>query len=123
MRRVPFAISCGGQTNWRGPQGPRRACRRRVVRANVVLALHHAVVDVEHGRRPDRRRVRAGACGTGFCQRPHRPVEGNWKGDMTTTNRVASHDALEFDPFSVTYFNDPYDTYRRLRDEAPAYYN
>jgi cytochrome P450 len=31
--------------------------------------------------------------------------------------------ALEFDPFSSTYFDDPYDTYRRLREEAPVYYN
>ncbi|MGX1809106.1 cytochrome P450 [Nocardia sp. NPDC055321] len=30
---------------------------------------------------------------------------------------------LEFDPFSEVYFTDPYDTYRRLRDEAPVYHN
>ena len=30
---------------------------------------------------------------------------------------------VEFDPFSDTYFNDPYDLYRRLRDEAPAYFS
>jgi cytochrome P450 len=35
---------------------------------------------------------------------------------MTTT-------AVEFDPFSTTFFDDPYDTYRRLRDEAPVYFN
>ncbi len=29
----------------------------------------------------------------------------------------------EFDPFSDEYFNDPYDLYRRMRDEAPVYYN
>ncbi len=34
-----------------------------------------------------------------------------------TTNPV------EFDPFSEEYFNDPYDLYRRLRDEAPVYYS
>ncbi|MFN6554032.1 cytochrome P450 [Mycolicibacterium septicum] len=28
-----------------------------------------------------------------------------------------------FDPFSDDFFNAPYDTYRRLRDEAPVYYN
>ncbi len=28
-----------------------------------------------------------------------------------------------FDPFSPTYFNDPYDLYRRLRDEAPVHFN
>src|SRR5436190_5034156 len=28
-----------------------------------------------------------------------------------------------FDPFSETYFNDPYDLYRRLRDEAPVHHN
>jgi cytochrome P450 len=29
----------------------------------------------------------------------------------------------EFDPFSDVFFNDPYPTYKRLRDEAPVYYN
>ncbi|MEQ6903360.1 cytochrome P450 [Nocardioides sp. YIM 152588] len=28
-----------------------------------------------------------------------------------------------FDPFSDAYFDDPYPTYRRLRDEAPVHYN
>src|SRR4051794_29607403 len=30
---------------------------------------------------------------------------------------------VEFDPFSEEYFNDPTETYRRLRDEAPVYFN
>jgi cytochrome P450 len=30
---------------------------------------------------------------------------------------------VEFDPFSEVFFNDPYPTYRRLRDEAPVYRN
>jgi cytochrome P450 len=30
---------------------------------------------------------------------------------------------VEFDPLSATFFDDPYPTYRRLRDEAPAYHN
>lgn len=30
---------------------------------------------------------------------------------------------LEFDPFSATFFDDPYETYARLRDEAPVYFN
>lgn len=28
-----------------------------------------------------------------------------------------------FDPFSPEYFEDPYEVYRRLRDEAPVYHN
>ncbi|CAJ1582913.1 cytochrome P450 [[Mycobacterium] wendilense] len=28
-----------------------------------------------------------------------------------------------FDPFSDEYFNDPYDIYLRMQDEAPVYYN
>jgi len=28
-----------------------------------------------------------------------------------------------FDPFSVDFFDAPYETYRRMRDEAPVYYN
>jgi cytochrome P450 len=31
--------------------------------------------------------------------------------------------AVEFDPFSDEYFNDPSEVYRRLRDEAPVYYS
>ena len=31
--------------------------------------------------------------------------------------------AVEFDPFSDEFFDDPTDVYRRLRDEAPVYYN
>jgi cytochrome P450 len=31
--------------------------------------------------------------------------------------------SLEFDPFSVEFFEDPYGLYRRLRDEMPVYYS
>jgi len=31
--------------------------------------------------------------------------------------------AVEFDPFSDEYFDDPSEVYRRLRDEAPVYFN
>ena len=30
---------------------------------------------------------------------------------------------VEFDPYSDTYFNDPTEVYRRLRDEAPVYHS
>ena len=30
---------------------------------------------------------------------------------------------LVFDPFSVDFFNGPYETYRRMREEAPVYYS
>jgi cytochrome P450 len=30
---------------------------------------------------------------------------------------------VEFDPFSADYFDDPTETYRRLRDEAPIYFS
>jgi cytochrome P450 len=30
---------------------------------------------------------------------------------------------VEFNPFSADFFDDPYDTYRWLRDEAPVYHN
>ena len=36
---------------------------------------------------------------------------------MTTT------EPLEFDPFSDDFFNHPYETYARMRDEAPVYYS
>jgi cytochrome P450 len=32
-------------------------------------------------------------------------------------------DSIDFDPFSMDFFNGAYDTYRRLRDEASVYYN
>jgi cytochrome P450 len=31
--------------------------------------------------------------------------------------------AVSFDPFSPTFFDDPYEVYRRLRDEAPVYFS
>src|SRR6266487_2842921 len=30
---------------------------------------------------------------------------------------------VEFDPFSEEVFNNPYELYRRLRDEAPVYFS
>ena len=30
---------------------------------------------------------------------------------------------LVFDPFSEEFFNNPFDTYRRMREEAPLYYD
>jgi len=36
---------------------------------------------------------------------------------------VTTTAAVEFDPFSDEYFNDPTDVYRRLRDEAPVYFS
>jgi cytochrome P450 len=39
------------------------------------------------------------------------------------TQPVASPETVEFDPFSDDFFNAPFETYRRLRDEAPVYHN
>jgi cytochrome P450 len=36
---------------------------------------------------------------------------------------VSSTDALSYDPYDVDINADPYPVYRRLRDEAPLYYN
>lgn len=36
---------------------------------------------------------------------------------------TATSTPVEFDPFSDEYFNDPYDLYRRMRDEAPVYFS
>ena len=36
---------------------------------------------------------------------------------------MSSAVSIEFDPFSADFFNGAYDTYRRLRDEAPIYYS
>jgi cytochrome P450 len=34
-----------------------------------------------------------------------------------------SQSLIEFDPFSDTFFDDPYESYARLRDDAPVYFN
>lgn len=39
------------------------------------------------------------------------------------TEQMTSVDSVEFDPFSDDFFNSPFNTYRRLRDEAPVYHN
>ncbi|HEY2429191.1 MAG TPA: cytochrome P450, partial [Acidimicrobiales bacterium] len=36
---------------------------------------------------------------------------------------AASQSPVEFDPFSSVFFDDPYEMYGRLRDEAPVYYS
>ncbi len=39
------------------------------------------------------------------------------------TAQVEHAGPVVFDPFSDDFFNHPYETYRRMRDEAPVYYN
>ena len=34
-----------------------------------------------------------------------------------------SHNPVTFNPYDYGFHEDPYVTYRRLREEAPAYYN
>ena len=36
---------------------------------------------------------------------------------------TATATPVEFDPFSNDFFDDPTETYRRLRDEAPVYFS
>ncbi len=38
-------------------------------------------------------------------------------------SRASGDSAVDFDPLSPTFFDDPYPTYQRLRDEAPVYHN
>ena len=40
-----------------------------------------------------------------------------------SVDTTADHSPVEFDPFSSTFFDDPYEMYRRLRDEAPVYFS
>jgi cytochrome P450 len=40
-----------------------------------------------------------------------------------TKGESVSRRPIVFDPFSDTFFDDPYATYARLRDEAPVYFN
>ncbi|MBV8952375.1 MAG: cytochrome P450, partial [Actinobacteria bacterium] len=36
---------------------------------------------------------------------------------------IAENQQVSYDPFDVAINTDPYPTYKRLRDEAPIYYN
>jgi cytochrome P450 len=36
---------------------------------------------------------------------------------------AVSRGPVEFDPYSEDFFNSPFETYRRMRDEAPVYFN
>ncbi|WP_234816073.1 cytochrome P450 [Mycolicibacterium agri] len=42
---------------------------------------------------------------------------------MSVSSSTVSDGPVVFDPFSVDFFDAPYETYRRMRDEAPVYYN
>jgi cytochrome P450 len=42
---------------------------------------------------------------------------------MSVTDPILQAGTVDFDPFSDVFFNDPFNTYRRLRDEAPVYRN
>jgi cytochrome P450 len=43
---------------------------------------------------------------------------------MSTATQASEDDGpVEFDPFGTTFFEDPSGIYRRLRDEAPVYWN
>ena len=49
----------------------------------------------------------------------HREVQGS-RSDPMNADCTATADSVEFDPFSQEFFDGAYDTYRRLRDEAPG---
>ncbi len=42
---------------------------------------------------------------------------------MSVTSSTVSGGPVEFDPYSEDFFCAPFDTYRRMRDEAPVYYS
>ncbi len=42
---------------------------------------------------------------------------------MSVSSPTVSGGPVEFDPYSSDFFDSPYETYRRMRDEAPVYYN
>lgn len=42
---------------------------------------------------------------------------------IEAADRQDPQDPVEFDPFSDTYFDDPYEVYRRLREEAPVFHS
>jgi cytochrome P450 len=42
---------------------------------------------------------------------------------MTLSSSTVSGGPVVFDPYSDDYFDSPFETYRRMRDEAPLYYS
>lgn len=42
---------------------------------------------------------------------------------MSVPSATVSSGPVEFDPYSDDFFNAPYATYRRMRDEAPVYHS
>ena len=96
-------------TTWIGSQLPQRfAHRRRALRhrgRRGAEGWRVAVGSFGHARAAAGRRARID--GPGYEHR----------GARMTAATVA------FDPFSDEYFNDPTEVYRRLRDEAPVYFN
>ena len=42
---------------------------------------------------------------------------------MSVSSPIVSGDPVVFDPYSDDYFDSPFETYRRMRDEAPLYYS
>jgi cytochrome P450 len=42
---------------------------------------------------------------------------------VSVPSRTVSGGPVEFDPYSNDFFESPYETYRRMRDEAPVYYS
>ena len=42
---------------------------------------------------------------------------------MMERKHVVTTSQVVFDPFSDDFFTDPYQTYRRMRDDAPVYYS
>jgi cytochrome P450 len=42
---------------------------------------------------------------------------------LSAPSPAVSRGPVEFDPYSEDFFCSPYETYRRMRDEAPVYYN
>ena len=50
-------------------------------------------------------------------------TDSAYQGSPMPTDLETHPGPVEFDPFSDEYFNDPTEMYRRLRDEAPVYFN
>src|SRR4249919_3267288 len=95
----------------------RGACRR----ARDRLGRTRSPEWLADRRRPAGLGGRRGA--TGWCQpvdavRDRRAPSGHQGARMSVTTAP-----VEFDPFSEEFFNDPTEVYRRLRDEAPVYFN
>ena len=57
------------------------------------------------------------------CFTPHKQHKPDGSAAVSVSSPTVSGGPVVFDPYSDDYFDSPFETYRRMRDEAPLYYS